>query len=88
LSLKSARSIPFLPSHPSSWRFIVICSPISTCVFHAVSFAQFSLQKPCTHISSSPYMPNAPSISCFLNWSLKSFDKFYIHRVMHRNTFL
>ena len=91
LSFNSARSTPFLPSHPGSWWFIVIYSPISTCVFQVISFAQVSLQKPCTHISSSPYMPNAPSISYFLNWSLKSFDKsdvHRVHRVEHHNIFL
>ena len=73
LSLYSARSIPFPPSHPGSWWFIVICSPTWTCVFQVVSFAQVSLHKPRTHTSSSPYLPHAPSISCFLNWSRKSY---------------
>lgn len=73
LSLNSARSIPFLPLHPGSWWFIVICSPIWTCVFQVASFAQVSLQKPCTHISTSPYMLHVLSISRFLNWSFKSY---------------
>ena len=59
LSLSWARSIQSTtPTH-----FLKIHLNIYACVFQVVSFPQASPPKPCVHLSSSPYVLRASSIS-------------------------
>ena len=61
LSLSTAKLIPPMPHHPTSFRCTLIL------FFHLclglVSFLQVSLPKFCTHLSSLPSMPHATSTS-------------------------
>jgi hypothetical protein len=43
--------LKFLPPHPTSWRTILILSPIYALVYSVVSFLQVSPPKPCTRLS-------------------------------------
>jgi len=83
LSLKSARSI-------ASWLLMIHCnmfSHLDLCLPHGLFCSGFPTKTLYTHCIFSIHA-ECLSISCFLNWSLKSFDKFGIHKVMHRNIFL
>jgi len=51
LSLSWACSIQSITPHPTSWRSILIFSPINAWVFQVVSFPQVSPPKPCIHLS-------------------------------------
>ena len=63
LSLSWASSIQSISPHPTSWRSILILSPICACVSPVVSFPQVSPPKPCTQLSPPPYAPHGPPIS-------------------------
>ena len=52
--------------HPTSWRSIVMLSPIHDKVFQVVSFPQVFPSRPCMH-----YILHAIPISFFLIWSPK-----------------
>jgi len=56
------------PSHLTTWRYILILSPIYTKVFQVASFPQASPSKRCIHTSRLQYVPHARTISFFLNW--------------------
>ena len=73
LPISSARSIQSMPSHPTSWRFILILYPIYALVSPVISFPQVSIPKPCIHLSSPPYVLHAPPISFFSIWSPKQY---------------
>ena len=65
LSLTWANSIQSPQSPPTSWRSILILSPICVWVSPLVSFPQVSPLEPCTPLSPAPYGPHAPPISFF-----------------------
>ena len=55
--------------HPTSWRSILILYRIYSWVLQAISFPQATPPKPCTRLSSAPYMLPAPPIPFFKIWS-------------------
>ena len=61
LSLSWASSIPSITPHPTSWRSILILSPIYAWVSQAASFPQVSLPKPCIRLSSPPIHATCPA---------------------------
>ena len=56
LSLSWARSVVYMPPHPSSWDPSYYYSPIYAWVFQVVSFPQVSPSKPNMHLSSPLYV--------------------------------
>jgi len=62
LSLSWARSIQSMTPHLTSWRSILKYLPIYIWIFQLVSFLQIFPPK---HLSSPPYVLNAPPISFF-----------------------
>jgi hypothetical protein len=73
LSLTWARSIQSMPPIPLPEDQSKYHHPIYVWFFQVLSVSQVSLQKPCTHLSSSPYVLHAPSISFFSIWSPESY---------------
>ena len=71
LSLSWANSIQsiLISPHPTSWRYILILSPIYTWAFQVVSFPQVSPPKPYIHLSSphTCYMFRPSHYSRFLS---------------------
>ena len=64
LSLSEPARSTTYPPHPTPWRFILILSYL--CLgLQSGSFPQVSPPKPCTHLSSPPYMLHAPPVSFF-----------------------
>jgi hypothetical protein len=66
LSLSWASSTQSTPPHPTSWRSIPILSSHLRLGLPMFSFPQVSPPKPCTLLSSTPYVLHAPPI-LFLN---------------------
>ena len=60
------QSNPF--SHPTSLLSIVIWS-IYVTVFQVISFPRVSTPKPYLHLTTSPYVLQSPSVSCFFSLS-------------------
>ena len=71
LSLSWARSLHFMPPHPTSWRSILILSSHLCVGLPSVFFFQVSLPKPCMHPSCFSYVPHALPVSFSLIWSPK-----------------
>jgi len=69
LSLSWARSLQFMPPHPTSWRSILILFSHLCLGLQGVSFRSPHQNPVCT--LSFPYVPHALPISFFLIWSPK-----------------
>jgi len=68
MSLSWDSSIQSIPSHPTSWRSILILSSHQGLGLSSGSFPQVSLPKPCTRLSSHPYALHSPPISFISIW--------------------
>ena len=74
LSLSWASSIQSMPSHPTSWWFILIFVLPTTPGSSWVSLPQISPTEPRIHLSSPPYVLHAPPISFFSTWSPEQYS--------------
>jgi hypothetical protein len=74
LSPSWASSIQSIPSHPTSWRSILILSSHLRLGLPSDSFPQVTPPKPSIHLSSPPY---APPISFF---SILSTEQYWVRR--------
>ena len=80
LSLSQASSIQSMPSHPTSWRSILIVPPIYTWVSQVVFFHHVSPPKPWIRLSYLPYALHAPPISFF---SILSPEQYWVSSTDH-----
>ena len=69
LSLSWTRASKSMPPHLTFWGSIIILSSRLWLGLPSCSFYEFSSSEPCIHLSCSPYIPHALSISFFLIWS-------------------
>jgi len=70
LSLSWASLIQSIPPHPTTWRYMLIpFTPVSSKWF----FSSFSPPKPCTRLSSPPYVPHSSTFDHpnYIGWAVQ-----------------
>ena len=80
LSLSWARSIQSIPTHPTSWRSLLILSFHQAWASKVVSFPQVCPPKPCIRLSYPPCTLHDPPISLFL---ILSPEQYWVRNTDH-----